>query len=327
MEAEAGNQDQQQRDDQQQQEQQDNGRVSNEVSIVEELRHVLEDRDYFKGWAVPGPRGLPGPELMASGQLTMDRQRETLDALSGRYRIFQLKRGHRFSTDDVLTAWYGTMWVPSAQRVLDLGSGLGSVAMTAAWRLPRAEFVTVEAQEESLELAKKSVMFNGLGGRFDVRRGDFREEGVLGKSERFDLVMGSPPYFPVTDGMVSEVAQRKQCRFETRGGVEDYCKVASEHLALGGWFACCFPVSPPHQKQRVWEGARQAGLQIIRWRPVVFREGEPPLLGLFAMVKEVDVPEYFRSQTWEEPALVIRTASGEIHPEYGAVKMSFGFRP
>ena len=31
---------------------------------------------------------------------------ETLDAISGHFRIFQLAKGHRFSTDDVLTAFY-----------------------------------------------------------------------------------------------------------------------------------------------------------------------------------------------------------------------------
>ena len=29
----------------------------------------------------------------------------TLDRLTGGWRIYQLRRGHRFSTDDVLTAW------------------------------------------------------------------------------------------------------------------------------------------------------------------------------------------------------------------------------
>ena len=60
------------------------------------------------------------------------RANETLDAISGWYRILQLKAGHRFSTDDILTAWYGTAWCPRADHVLDLGSGIGSVAMTAA---------------------------------------------------------------------------------------------------------------------------------------------------------------------------------------------------
>jgi hypothetical protein len=37
--------------------------------------------------------------------------------------------------------------------------------MTAAWRLPGSRFVTVEAQDISVALAKKSAAFNGLTAR------------------------------------------------------------------------------------------------------------------------------------------------------------------
>src|SRR3954466_570043 len=81
---------------------------------------------HFKGWAKPG--------FVPRASSTTTSADETLDAISGHFRIFQLRKGHRFSTDDVLTAWYGTSWAPSAGRILDLGSGIGSVAMIAAWR-------------------------------------------------------------------------------------------------------------------------------------------------------------------------------------------------
>jgi tRNA1(Val) A37 N6-methylase TrmN6 len=119
---------------------------------------------------------------------------ETLDAISGHFRIFQLRKGYRFSTDDLLPAWYGTAWAPSAGRVLDLGSGIGSVGMMAAWRLPGARVVSVEAQEESVRLARKSAAYNGLDGRCDIRRADFRDAGALAAGERFDLVLASPPW-------------------------------------------------------------------------------------------------------------------------------------
>ena len=102
---------------------------------------------------------------------------ESLDAISGHFRIFQLKKGHRFSTDDVLTAWYGTTWVPTAGAVLDLGSGIGSVGMIAAWRLPSARFVTIEAQADSVRLARRSAAWNGLEDRYEVRHADFRDHG------------------------------------------------------------------------------------------------------------------------------------------------------
>jgi tRNA1(Val) A37 N6-methylase TrmN6 len=251
---------------------------------------------------------------------------ETLDAISGHFRLFQLREGHRFSTDDILTAWYGTSWCPTARTALDLGSGIGTVGMICAWRLPGARFVTVEAQAESVALARKSARYNGLIDRYEIREGDFRDSGILNEGEQFDLITGSPPYFPPEAGVKSEHPQRLACRFELRGTVADYCATAARHLAAGGFFACVFPVEPA-QLARVEVGAQEAGLVIVRKRPVVFREGEPPLIGLFGMMRSVDLPKWFRGQRWEEPPLTIRTRTGEIHPEYSAVKLAIGFPP
>jgi tRNA1Val (adenine37-N6)-methyltransferase len=273
---------------------------------------------HFRGWAKPGPipPGASAPAELPDG--------ETLDALCGHFRIFQLRSGHRFSTDDVLTAWYGTSWAPSAGSVLDLGTGIGSVGMIAAWRLRGARIVAVEAQDESVRLARKSVIYNGLGGRYDIRHGDFREAGVLVDGERFDLVLASPPYFPRGTGVEGDHPQRVACRFELRGDVADYARVGAAHLAPGGVFACVFP---EEQQRRVDEAAREAGLVVVRRRPVVFKEREPPLIGLHAMMRAADLPEDVRKRTWVEPPLVIRAADGRVHAEYSAVKLALGFAP
>jgi tRNA1Val (adenine37-N6)-methyltransferase len=300
---------------------------------------------HFKGWAKPGPI----PPGLASGVAV--EPHETLDAISGHYRLFQLREGHRFSTDDILTAWYGTSWCPTAQTALDLGSGIGTVGMICAWRLPGAQFVTVEAQAESVALAKKSAQFNGLTERYEIRHGDFRgieERGqpyppevastteladsavrapaVLRADEKFELITGSPPYFPPGTGVESEHPQKLACRFELRGTVADYCTTAAKHLAPGGFFACVFPTEPA-QLARIEAGARNAGLVIVRRRPVVFREGEPPLVALFGLMRATDLPEWFRDQTWVEPKLIIRARDGKTHPEYSAVKLAIGFPP
>lgn len=298
----------------------------------------MSPETHFKGWAKPGPipPGLgapvsdpagsgPGADLESGAPLTVE-PHETLDAISGHFRLFQLRDGHRFSTDDILTAWYGTSWCPTARTALDLGSGIGTVGMVCAWRLPGASLVTVEAQPESVALARKSARYNGLTDRYEIRAGDFREAGVLRAGERFDLITGSPPYFPPEAGVKSEHPQRLACRFELRGTVADYCLVAARHLAAGGFFACVFPMEPV-QLARVQTGARAAGLVIVRQRPVIFREGEPPLIGLFGLMRADDLPEWFRKQTWEEPPLKIRTRAGGIHPEYSAVKLAIGFPP
>jgi tRNA1(Val) A37 N6-methylase TrmN6 len=274
----------------------------------------------FRGWVRPGPLP-PG----AHGEPEVP-DAESLDFISGHFRIFQLREGHRFSTDDVLTAWYGTTWCPSAGTILDLGSGIGSVATIAAWRLPGARLVTVEAQDASVGLARRSMRFNGLADRVDVRLGDFRTPGILGADECFDLVLGSPPYFPVGTGVEGDHPQKVACRFELRGDIADYARCALEHLAPGGVFACVFP-QPDGQRQRVLDAAETAGLAIVRERPVVLREGSPPQLGLFCMIRALDLPAPMRRQTWVEPPLIIRTATGSVHPEYQAVKLAFGFPP
>ena len=50
-------------------------------------------------------------------------------------------------------------------------------------------------------------------------------------------------------------------------------------------------------------------------------------MGLFGMMRATDLPERMRGQTWSEPPLIIRARDGSVHPEYSAVKLSFGFPP
>src|SRR6266511_3176314 len=140
----------------------------------------------YRGWTRPGPEPPGGidPE-----------NNETLESISGNFKIFQYANGHRYSTDDVLVAWYGTTCAPRVERAADLGSGIGSVAIIAAWRLPGARFVTVEAQEISVRLARKSIRYNGLESRFTIKHGDLRDLSMFDGDAPFDLVLGSPPYF------------------------------------------------------------------------------------------------------------------------------------
>lgn len=301
----------------------------------------MNPETHFKGWAKPGPvpPGLGAPGTMSAPAINSGQRagtvpgaplpvepHETLDAISGHFRLFQLRDGHRFSTDDILTAWYGSTWCPSARSVLDLGSGIGTVGMICAWRLPGAKFVTIEAQAESVALARKSARYNGLAHRYEIRQGDFREAGILRAGEEFDLITASPPYFPPDAGVRSEHPQKQACRFELRGTVADYCVTAAKHLAAGGFFACVFPYAAA-QRVRIAAAASHSGLAIVRNRPVIFREGDPPLVALYGLMRAADLPEWFRGQSWTEPELIIRKRDGKIHAEYSAVKLAIGFPP
>ena len=240
---------------------------------------------------------------------------ETRDYICGHFRIFQYEKGHRYSTDDVLTAWYGTTCAPRVERIADLGSGIGSVAIIAAWRLPFARVVTVEAQEQSIHLARKNVRYNGLEDRFTLHHGDLRD---FTSDVPFDLVLGSPPYFPPGSATEAAHSQAVPARIEMRGTVADYASAAARILAPGGVFAFVFPTA------QLSRALGDSGLMMLRRRDVVFKEGEPPLISLCAAVRIGDVPP---RETFVEPPLTIRDANGSVTLEYAAIRMSFGFPP
>lgn len=272
--------------------------------------------DYYRGYRRPGPKPPGGVE---------PEEGETLDFLCGHFRIFQYAKGHRYSTDDVLTAWYGTQWAARVERACDLGSGIGSVALVSAWRLPGARFVTVEAQELSIRLARKSVRFNGLDSRFRLLSGDLRDPAVLAGEAPFDLVLGSPPYFPAGTATAAEHPQAVPARIEVRGGIEEYAEAAARVLAPGGGFAFVLPYA---QRERAVVALGEAGLALLRRRDIVFKEGSEPLISLYFAVRAADVPSTVRGRPPViETPLTIRDRGGRVHPEYAAVRMSFGFPP
>ncbi len=219
----------------------------------------------------------------------------------------------------MLTAWYATQWAPRVDRAADLGSGIGSVALVVAWRLPGARMTTVEAQALSVRLARKSVRYNGLSDRFTIVEGDLRE---FQSEERFDLVTGSPPYFSPGTAVEAEHPQSVPARIEIRGTVADYAATAARILAPGGVFAFVFPFD---QRTRAESALGANGLVLLRRRDVVFKEGEAPRISLFAAARAADLPP--AREPWIEPPLTIRTAEGQMHPEYRMVRMSFGFPP
>jgi len=272
----------------------------------------------FKGWTRPGPVPPGGVDLEPG---------ETLDGLCGRWCIFQLEKGNRFSVDDLVTAWYGTTWCPRAARIADLGSGIGSVALLAAWRCPGAVVHTVEAQEESLRLARKSIRFNGQEGRVFPRLGDLRDPALFEGEAPFDLVLGTPPYWAEGQRLAASHPQSVPARLEVRGGIADYARAAARLLAPGGRFACVFPND---QRERALAALRGADLLCLQRREIVFKDGEPYGLDVFAAARRQDLPGDFetRAQCPEvEAPILIRRAEGSVDPGIARVRLALGFPP
>lgn len=189
----------------------------------------------------------------------------TDDAITRTFRLFQRRRGHRYSVDDVTTAWEAASTRPNAARYLDMGCGIGSVLHIVAYKLSGASVTGIEAQEISFELLKRNVTRNGLSDRVRLIFGDLRVVPVEGV---FDLITGTPPYVPVGNSIPSPDSQRAHARVELRGGVEDYMKRGAELLAENGRLVVCADARTP---ERVTGTASSFGLTILRRRDVIPR--------------------------------------------------------
>jgi tRNA1Val (adenine37-N6)-methyltransferase len=276
------------------------------------------DERVFKGWTRPGPRppGGPAPE-----------EGETLDYLCGHWRIFQYAKGHRYSVDDLLVAWFALNHGPSPSRIADLGSGISSVALAMAWRSPGSEFLTVEAQEMSLALARKSVAYNGVGSRFTQRHGDLRDDQPFRDLPPFDLVTGTPPYWPLGSRSEAEHPQATPARLEVRGSIADYARRARAILAPGGLFATVFPND---QEARAVRAFREADLLLLHRQEVIFKEGEPYGLVLLGGHRREDLPANLGGRPDiphpGEP-LLVRARDGRYHPSILGFRLAMGFPP
>jgi tRNA1(Val) A37 N6-methylase TrmN6 len=203
------------------------------------------------------------------------------DAIAGTFRITQRKHGHRYSIDDVLTAYVAAEAKPDARRCLELGSGIGSVLLMLCHKLPHATFLAIEAQRNSFALLRRNVAQNDLSTRVATEHGDLRDL-VTPSLGHFDLVTGTPPYVSPRDATPSSDAQRAFARQEWRGGVEDYILAASRVLAAQGRLVVCADARSP---ARVEQAALQSDLALLTRLDVCPREGRPALFSVFCLAR------------------------------------------
>lgn len=249
----------------------------------------------------------------------------TDDLLTPEVRVFQRAKGHRFSSDDVATAFIAFSEHPNPKRALDLGCGLGSVLLLLAWKCREATFVGVEAQAASFELVRRNVARNEevLGKRVSVHRGDIRE---IGAEQRwggpFDLVTGTPPYFPAEASIDAADAQRAFARVEYRGGVEAYVEAASRALAPAGVLVLC---GDARTDARVRQSSRMHALRIVKRCDVIPRASRDPLFSIWTLRADSTSTEESTANSTETSTLVLRDHVGATTEDADRLRVFCGF--
>ncbi|MGX1319553.1 ribosomal protein L3 glutamine methyltransferase [Bradyrhizobium sp. USDA 377] len=129
----------------------------------------------------------------------------------------------------------------AVERVLDLCTGSGCLAILAAHHFPNAVVDAVDVSKGAIEVAARNVAEYGLEERITLHRGDLF--APLGDS-RYDLIITNPPYVDA-EGMA---ALPPECRAEPKlafdGGadgldvVRKILRDAPDHLTPGGGLIC-----------------------------------------------------------------------------------------
>lgn len=90
-------------------------------------------------------------------------------------------------------------------RVLDLGTGPGTLLLAALAEWPAAHGLGIDQSDAALGYARRNAVALGMADRVVFKPGDWAE----GVSETFDLILANPPYIGTTECLPPEVAEHE----------------------------------------------------------------------------------------------------------------------
>ena len=144
-------------------------------------------------------------------------------------KVIQNKNGFCFGMDAVLLSDFAKNIKRNA-KVLDLGTGTGIIPILLCGKTELKKVIGVEIQEEVAKMAKKSILLNGLEGRFEILNCNIKELNKIYKKQTFDVIVTNPPYKKQDSGIVNENEKKVISRHEITANLEDFIKIAKDLL-------------------------------------------------------------------------------------------------
>ena len=130
----------------------------------------------------------------------------------------------------------GFAQVKPGAAVLDLGTGTGIIPILIEAKTQAAKICAIEIQEESADMARRSVQLNHLEKKIDIVTGDLKEAERFFDAASFDVITCNPPYMIGQHGLTNPDAPKAIARHEILCTLEDVVRSAAKLLKTGGKF-------------------------------------------------------------------------------------------
>ncbi len=189
------------------------------------------------------------------------------------YLLIQNTKMFCFGIDAVLLS--GFAQVKKGENVIDLGTGTGVIPILLEAKTEGNHFTGLEIQKESAEMAKRSVLLNGLQNKISIDQGDIKQALFIYGKSVFDVVTSNPPYMNYGGGLKNDFTPKAIARHEVLCNLEDIIYNASKLLKTGGRF---YMVHKPHRLADIIVTMRCNHLEPKRIRFVHSYENKEPSL-------------------------------------------------
>lgn len=150
------------------------------------------------------------------------------------YKIIQNQKKFCFGMDAVLLSGFAK--VKPGEKALDLGTGTGIIPILLEAKTSGKHFTGLEIQEESGDMAKRSVALNKLEDKIDIVIGDIKEASKVFGPASFDVVTCNPPYMNGNHGLTNPDLPKAIARHEILCTLDDVVREAAKVLKPGGRF-------------------------------------------------------------------------------------------
>ena len=160
---------------------------------------------------------------------------ERLDDLHRKgYRIIQNEKLFCFGMDAVLLSSFAS--VKAGGTAIDLGTGTGIIPILMEAKTQGSHFTGLEISAASADMARRSVVLNGLEQKIEIVQGDIKEAGELFAPASFDTVTSNPPYMVGNHGLVNPDMDKAAARHEILCTLDDVVRAAARLVRPGGHF-------------------------------------------------------------------------------------------